>query len=280
MADSVGTKLLNVISKSKVARGVISSIVSRVLQFVHSFREKSRKKTPARPPETHASGVTNKRPRSKATIQALAFIMGASRASSIYCMSGRIGLAELQRAIVTNVLKREMKKERAKQLPKRSIRKKLRRLVKYKKEGTASFLLFRPKGAGFKRRSSKLRRTQSEMSHGTAYEHRGTAYKYPTIKCISLAQSVKDQTGMSSTGKFLLAGGAFLFIGISMLGTLAPGGLVVGLIVVGIVALLIPLIKRVTEFFGVKKGGASTSDEATDVESSGYKHTEDNEEEE
>lgn len=265
VAESVGTKALNFLAKSKIARVVVASVVNRVLQFVYFFRKKMNKKPTTPASLARASGTASKPPRSKATIDALAFLMGAARASSTYCMSGKIAFAELQRAIVTKVLKRKLKKERAKRLPRRSVGRKIKGLLSRRQEHATSFLLLRPPPDNSTSASFKLRQTDSNAAMLNGRPH-GVLLRTDQL---SLIQFVKESTGMGTTTKVVLAGGAFLFLGISMLGTMVPGGMAVGLIIAGIVAMLIPLIKKVMEFFSGRQAGGGRSEEEADAAPAG-----------
>ncbi|OEH77545.1 hypothetical protein cyc_02611 [Cyclospora cayetanensis] len=196
-ADSGSTKILGFIAKSRIARIVISSIVRGILHFVQHFRKKVQGKTCRPRLQKRAPAEEGAKLHSESTTQAVAFVIGSARASSVYCMSGNSGLAKLQQDIVTKILAKQETK--------------------------------------------------------VAFPGR-----------TSLLQSVEESQGMSTTAKLLLAGGTFIFIGISMLGTMVPGVLVAGIIIAGIAALLIPLIKRVMAFFSNRKSanGAEEDSEA------------------
>lgn len=249
MAASVGSKLMDVIAKSRMARVLMASIVSGVLRFVDSFRGSKKSKTESASSASKASKIVaataqpSAQASSKATIAAIAYLMGASRAASVYLMTAKNGLAELQAAIVQRVLRSRLMRERAKQKPKVSIKDRLKNIRKSdrKEAGAQSFLLS----------SSKLYPEKSFKKISAA----AACGRLCKLISASYLQSVEEAQGIGTTGKLLLAGGAFLFIGISMLGTMVPGGLVAGLIIAGVIALLIPLIKRVMEFLSGRGGG-------------------------
>ncbi|CDJ42129.1 hypothetical protein, conserved [Eimeria tenella] len=249
VAASVGSKLMDVIAKSRMARVLMASIVSGVLRFVDSFRGSKKSKTESASSASKASKIVaataqpSAQASSKATIAAIAYLMGASRAASVYLMTAKNGLAELQAAIVQRVLRSRLMRERAKQKPKVSIKDRLKNIRKSdrKEAGAQSFLLS----------SSKLYPEKSFKKISAA----AACGRLCKLISASYLQSVEEAQGIGTTGKLLLAGGAFLFIGISMLGTMVPGGLVAGLIIAGVIALLIPLIKRVMEFLSGRGGG-------------------------
>ncbi|XP_026190253.1 uncharacterized protein LOC34619445 [Cyclospora cayetanensis] len=257
-ADSGSTKIIGFIAKSRIARIVISSIVRGILHFVQHFRKKAQGKTCRPRLQKRAPAEEGAKLHSESTTQAVAFVIGSARASSVYCMSGNSGLAKLQQDIVTKILASELKKEREKQLPKRSIGQKLRDIVmQRKKQFAPSFLLSRQKPPCF-----RIPYFSSTVSRSHVIQEQETKVAFP--ERTSLLQSVEESQGMSTTAKLLLAGGTFIFIGISMLGTMVPGVLVAGIIIAGIAALLIPLIKRVMAFFSNRKSanGAEEDSEA------------------
>ncbi|KAL8435717.1 hypothetical protein Efla_004656 [Eimeria flavescens] len=237
VAGKVQMRFVDFLGKSRLARSMVASLVSGILGFIDKFRKEKGKKTRAAAPlqQAREAAAPLSPTRSREALKAFAFFTGASRASSIYSMSARKGLAELQGHIVAKVLKKKLKKEMEKQRPKKKLGDRVRGLFSFRRKQAArdSFLLLQQTE---RRQANAATRTVSNRT--------------------SFLLIVKEPKGMPKTATFLLAGGAFLFIGISMLGSLAPGALAVGLIIAGIVAILIPLIKKAWELMSGRAQGA------------------------
>ena len=295
VADSLGTKMLNVLGSSRAARAIITKIVSGVLNFVEKLRSRSKRTSISSSSKSKAKRKEQKKREnkeretiiiSKSQISATAFLLGAGRAASVYSMSAKIGMAELQSAIMKNVLKRKLQAQRKKQQPKKTIKERLRLGRRSKKQSKQQQIQQQQQQEKQEKQEKEKEKEisfissssfSSSLSHGEKIKVNGSVTRscgslcrnLLKMKYISLLQRVKEQTGMGTTEKMILGGGAFLFIGISMIGSLVPGGLIAGLIIAGIISMLIPLIKRVLAFFSGKKpsarkeieGGEETAEE-------------------
>ncbi|KAL8449209.1 hypothetical protein Emag_003729 [Eimeria magna] len=227
VAERLTTKLVDFISRSRLARSLITAAVANIMRLAGHLREEGQGEGPADGSRVAQSEFL----KSAISLDATAQVAATVRELYVFVMTGRRSVARLYGQISYKILGRELKQLRKKSQPKRSLGQRIRRFFRF--------------GRG---QSSLQVENTSVLMPVDAHETmvKSVSRWTPRRMEASFLQSDKDK-GFKKRNVYLLAGGTFIFLGIAVLSSVAPGALGIGLIVAGIVALLIPIVGKLIQ---------------------------------
>ncbi|KAL8433837.1 hypothetical protein ACSSS7_003581 [Eimeria intestinalis] len=227
VAEQISMRLVDFIARSRIARNLMTVAVTNIMRFAGHLREEEMG-------EGAAGGsipTRNELLRSAIALDATAQVAATVRELYVFVMSGRRALSRIYGQVTYKVLSRELKQLRKKSLPKRSLGQRFRSFFKFGR-GQSSLQVDDASALMPVQRQGAMARNASRWT--------------PRRMEASFVQSDKDKR-FNKRNVFLLAGGTFIFLGIAVLSSVAPGALGVGLIVAGIVAMLIPLVGKLAQ---------------------------------
>ncbi|KAL8444461.1 hypothetical protein Emed_006232 [Eimeria media] len=227
VAEKVTTKLVDFIAGSRIARTIITAVVTNIMRFAGHLREEGQEGGAA----DGSTAAQSELLKSAISLDATAQVEATVRELDVFLMTARRALAQLYGQVSYKVLSRELKRLRTKSQPKRSLRQRIRRFFRFGRgqsslqvENTSALMPVNPHGAMVENASSSTPRRMEA----------------------SFVQNDKEKT-FKRRHVYAFVGGTFVFLGLAVLGPVASGPLGVGLIIAGIVALLTPLIGKLVE---------------------------------